>query len=358
MREDAINPFSPSEAFGDARAGRSANWDEIEEFCSTTYMPYRVRPLDRLAKPDAIMTASPLGRITVSRFAYGTGVYLNKFDPETGRILVLNTIKGALNHHCDAAPATTSSGESFVVDCSRTDYWLEADPAHLQFNLTVPHDVVADVAAKWFGFVPDDALWTRKVKFGGPQSRWIALMGYVSRSLAELAKMSPDAPLARHLEETVCLDLLQEWAGAAGVSLASGSRSAAPYYVRQAEELMTAEAREAPTIGQIARRVGVSARSLSEGFRRFRGITPREFLAAQRLERLRAELEAETAGRTVTEIAAGWGFANKGALAAAYRARFGELPSQTLMRGRHATPPRRQFASEPGQRLPKADRQT
>lgn len=312
----------------------SNDWDEVQEFCRTTYMPYRVRPLDRHSHPDSTMLSRSLGRVIVSRFSYGTGVYLDHFDPDAGNILVLNTLRGKLRHHCDQEPATTSAGESFVVDCSRTDYWLEGDPDHMQFNFTIPHYVMEETAEKWFGFVPDDALWSRRLKFGGPQSRWNSFLEYLSRTLASAPALQAQSTMDRHLEEIICLDLLQDWAAGAGVQLDKGARSAAPYYVRQAEEMMAAEAREAPTIGDIADRIGISARTLSGGFRRFRGITPREFLSARRLEGLRADLETAPPNRTVTCIATSWGFANMGALANKYRQRFGELPSQTISRRR------------------------
>ena len=149
----------------------SSDWDEVQEFCRSVYMPYRVQPLERLSIPDATMISAKAGRVTMTRFSYGTGVYLDQFDPDAGNILVLNTLNGSLNHHCDARPATTGVGESFVVDCSRTEYWLEGDAHHMQLNLTIPHQVMAATAEKWFGFVPDDALWTRRAKFGGPGSR-------------------------------------------------------------------------------------------------------------------------------------------------------------------------------------------
>lgn len=311
---------------------RSNDWDEIQEFCRTTYMPYRVRPLERHSTPDSTMIASKAGRITASRFSYGTGIRLDKFDPDAGNILVLNTLRGKLNHQFEQEPVSTSAGESFVVDCSRTDYWLEGDPDHMQFNFTIPHLAMEEVAKKWFDFVPDNALWTRRVKFGGPNSRWMYLLEYISRSLTADMPSSHNDTMGRHLEELICIDLLREWAQAAGIQLEHGARAAAPYYVRQAEEIMAAKARNAPTIGDVAMRVGVSARTLSEGFRQFRGITPREFLSARRLEGLRADLLAASPQLTVTQIAASWGYVNMGALAGTYRQRFGELPSQTLRR--------------------------
>ncbi|MEM1049007.1 MAG: helix-turn-helix domain-containing protein, partial [Pseudomonadota bacterium] len=139
---------------------------------------------------------------------------------------------------------------------------------------------------------------------------------------------------AAHLEETICLDLLRAWADGAGVSLETGARTAAPHYVRAAEEMMEAKARIAPTIGAVAADLGVSVRTLSEGFRRFRGITPRAFLRDRRLDGVRADLAAAPQGATVASVAADWGYVNFGALAAAYRRRFGEPPSWTLKRAR------------------------
>ncbi|MDZ7907672.1 MAG: helix-turn-helix transcriptional regulator [Gemmobacter sp.] len=311
---------------------RSDDWDEVEAFCQSVYMPYRVRPLDRLTRPDATMISARAGRLTMTRFSYGTGIHLDRFDPQAGKILVLNTLRGALQHQTDGGSVATGAGESFVVDCSRTDYWLQGDPDHMQLNLTIPHQAMAETAERWYGFVPDDALWTRRVGFGGPGSAWLSLLDYGARTLVAAGDGASDTAIARHIEEMLCVELLRQWAGAAGISLDKGARCAAPGYVRRAEEILEAEAREAPSIGDVARRVGVSARTLSGGFIRFRGLSPRAFLAARRLEGFHADLESLPDDVTVTAIASAWGFSNFGALAGRYRERFGVTPSQTRAR--------------------------
>lgn len=311
----------------------SDDWDEVQDFCSRVYMPYRVRPLGRLLKPDATLRRAKVGRIIVTRFSYGVPIHLDDFDPAAGNILVLNTIAGQLRHKSGpGTEAVTGAGESFVVDCSRTDYWLDADAAHMQLNLTIPHDVVAGVAHRWFGFVPDDRLWTRRLAFGGPGSRWQSLLAYMCQSIGAAGQVADDGPAARHLEELICLDLLQIWADGAGISLRDGARSAAPRYVREAEEIMARMAKDPPTIGEVAAMAGVSARTLSDGFQRFRGISPRDFMRDRRLEGLNRALAAARPGDSVTSVAADWGYVNFGAMAGAYRRHFGERPSQTLAR--------------------------
>ena len=169
MLENALVRDARGQLIRHGASTRSADWDEVEAFCQSVYMPYRARPLERLSRPDATMISAKAGRVTMTRFSYGTGIHLDRFDPEAGNILVLNTLGGALDHQTDGGSVATGAGESFVVDCSRTDYWLEGDADHMQLNLTVPHQRMAEMAERWFGFVPDDGLWTRRVKFGGPK---------------------------------------------------------------------------------------------------------------------------------------------------------------------------------------------
>ena len=66
------------------RLTHSRDWDEVQEFCRTTYMPYRVRPIERLSRPNSTMESANAGRVTASRFSYGTGIHLDKFDPDAG----------------------------------------------------------------------------------------------------------------------------------------------------------------------------------------------------------------------------------------------------------------------------------
>lgn len=358
MLDQALLTDSAGRPMVQAGQSSSQDWDEVQDFCRRVYMPYQVRPLGRLLRPDATMRSAKVGRITFTRFSYGVPIHLSDFDPGAGNILVLNTLRGALRHHCETgSPADTGPGESFVVDCSRAEYWLDGDADHMQLNLTIPHDVMAETAHRWFGFVPDDRLWTKRLAFGGRDSRWRALLSYVVQSIRADGSLEGDhgtgGAMGRRLEELICVDLLQIWAAGAGVSLKDGARAAAPRYVRDAEALMERRAQDPPTIGEVAAAVGVSARTLSAGFQRFRGVSPSAFLGERRLEGLRQALGRARPGDTVTSIASDWGYLNFGALAQTYRRRYGEPPSQTLHRALGGTPlpisdsPRRSRIAEP-----------
>ena len=316
---------------------QSADWDEVQEFCDKVYMPFKVQPLGNFLKPRATMYSTNVNRIMVTRFCYGVPIHLQDFDPAAGNILVLTTLRGSLQHSVDLHDsAVTVRGESFVADCSRTDYWLDGDEKHLQLNLTIPHSVMEETALRWFDFVPDDQLWTSKVKFGGSGSAWIGLLEYMVRSVAEAPERVKSGRVGAHLEEAICVELLRNWADRAGINLEGGARSAAPHYVRQAEQFIEEYANSVPTIAEIAKAAGISVRALSGAFRDFRGTTPSAYLREKRLVGVRRALLGASRTETVASIASEWGYVNFGVFAKSYRARFGELPSQTL--GRAGSP--------------------
>lgn len=101
--------------------------------------------------------------------------------------------------------------------------------------------------------------------------------------------------------------------------------------VSHAAELLRSNPERPWTVGHLASAVSLSVRSLQEGFRRSLDTTPMGYLQQVRLEMVHEELAAAEPGTlTVTEVAARWGFIHLGRFAAAYRARYAELPSDTL----------------------------
>lgn len=103
--------------------------------------------------------------------------------------------------------------------------------------------------------------------------------------------------------------------------------------VRAATGLIEAEPERPWRVAELAERAGTSARSLQEAFQRDLGISPLEQLRRTRMERARRDLvAADPAQASVTEIATRWGFFHLGRFSQAYRARYQELPSETLAR--------------------------
>jgi len=116
--------------------------------------------------------------------------------------------------------------------------------------------------------------------------------------------------------------------------LIRGSAAPGRRPVRQSLDYIERNLSEPLTMGSIAEHVGVSVRSIQQGFKDELGVTPMTYLRERRLERVREELTDAAAGDgvTVTAVAERWGFNHLGSFAVLYRKRWGESPSQTLHR--------------------------
>jgi AraC-like DNA-binding protein len=103
--------------------------------------------------------------------------------------------------------------------------------------------------------------------------------------------------------------------------------------VRRARALIDDHATEALTVADVAEALGVSVRALQEGFRRHLDTTPTAYLRDARLARAHTMLcEGGPGSTSVAEVATACGFGHLGRFASAYRARYGEPPSATLIR--------------------------
>lgn len=92
-------------------------------------------------------------------------------------------------------------------------------------------------------------------------------------------------------------------------------------------------------MSELAARAGVSLRTVERAFLRT-GITPLDHLRQVRLNRARTILAGPVKNVTVAHVAAAVGYTHLGRFAEEYRRHVGELPSQTLARGRSSGSPR------------------
>mgnify|MGYP000364265209 FL=1 len=311
----------------------SNDWDQVQHWCRQVYMPYDAAPMGAARRPDSVLDAIRIGHFTLSRFSYGIPVHLTGFSEEAGSGMVLTTLRGAIRHWSGGrAYSDTGVGEAFLVDNSRAPYWLDANPDHLQVNLTFRHDAMATLHEHWFGHPANEQMWARQFRFGGLQSSWICLLSYVCRCITEMPDAVATGSLGRHLEEAIGMHLLTLWRQQLTSPQPSRLHRLAPRHVLAAEQYIQEHRKHAPTLSELARSANVSVRTLSAAFREYRGCTPMEALREARLIGVRDELMVAPPGARVRDVACAWGYANLGLFAASYRRRFGESPSTTLGR--------------------------
>ncbi len=169
-----------------------------------------------------------------------------------------------------------------------------------------------------------------------------AALGDMRRLCGLLLQAPPGLDVLTTLEEELPAALLR-------LLKSNGERASAPEppvvharraaLVTRAREHIRTVLREAPSVAQLEEALGTSGRTLRRAFREHVGVSPKEYIHAQRLNGVRRALLLGQGN--VTEVAGGYGFWHMGQFAADYRRLFGELPSETL-RGRRR---RRQSSS-------------
>lgn len=100
------------------------------------------------------------------------------------------------------------------------------------------------------------------------------------------------------------------------------------------KDYIVANLQENIAIEDVASVSNVSLRKLYVLFKLYGQESPRDFIQSLKLERVRTDLQRARSSDNVTDIAMRYGFSHLGRFSAVYKARFGELPSQTLSRSR------------------------
>ena len=172
---------------------------------------------------------------------------------------------------------------------------------------------------------PDHALMSRLLK--------------LQKTAEQIAKTNPglfDFPeVVRNLEHQLIHVMVRCLAESAFTQMSAGaSRHGA--IISRFEEFLEANPDRPLYLTEICRAVGVSERILRTACAEHLGLGPIRYLYLRRMHLFRrALLRADLTTATVTRVATDHGFWELGRLSVAYRALFGETPSETLRRPAH-----------------------
>lgn len=310
---------------------RSRDLDETREAVARVYKPHFLSLLRRGDAIDAAHHHVPVGRVSFNYLRYGGTVEIDPGPLETF-FLVQMPIAGGCSVSCGRDRVESDTGMASVISPSlpfRQVWRGDCEKLMVQVRrgaLERHAEQLAGAALR--GPLEFEAALPLASPAGQSLRRFIAFM------CAELDQESSvlASPLAvAEIERLTMTALLLGQPHNQRRLLERALSPAEPYYVKRVEDYIRAHADEPLTIADLVAVSRVSARSLYAGFRRFRGIGPGAYLKRVRLDRVHRELMMPGAD-TVTAVAARWGFLHHGEFAAAYRRRFGELPSETRRR--------------------------
>lgn len=173
-----------------------------------------------------------------------------------------------------------------------------------------------------------------------PPHRHVALCQTIESMLSLGAGEEGGQPWGRHALRILGGQLLQLLSRCAGET--ARQPPSASTQRRLAQEMAARDMAADPfnsmmSVDDLCTRLHLTPRTLHNHFRGTVGISPADFLRSVRLNACRRRLRGTLAEQLhVQDVAAQWGFFHLGRFSQAYKALFGELPSQTLRASRQS----------------------
>ena len=210
-------------------------------------------------------------------------------------------------------------------------YHLRSEP-HLRLaSLSLPNDDFPLICKAVLGHELSSFAYLAR-----PAPELMSRLSLLHKTIGQLAHDVPDIldtpEVGRALEHQAILLLVRCLADSASARTGKGFHRH-NVIISKFEEFLASHPDRPLYITEICRVLGVSERTLRACCEEYLGMGPIRYLALRRMHLVRrALLRADVANATVTKIITDHGFWELGRFSSAYRALFGELPSQTLRR--------------------------
>jgi len=272
-----------------------------------------------------------LGNLTLSTSAYSGSVHGHADNVGKYWLSVTTAAGGRAAQGRDTATFAAGAG-NIVTPGMSLDVSLGEGFQGLLVG--IPASSIEHALAALHGRTVPPPRFTLAVDYAsGPSAEVARLLAFVVDEAKRGSGLVHTPAIAARLEEAIVLAILR---------LPNDSAPAArkePTFaldlVKRVEDYLAAHAAEPITLAEIAKVAHAGIRTVQALFQRHRGYAPMSFLRTRRLELARARLVSSDPG-TIAEIALDCGFTHLGRFSIAYRAKFGERPTETRLRRSHA----------------------
>lgn len=162
---------------------------------------------------------------------------------------------------------------------------------------------------------------------------WRTLLHHMIEQWTDTPMLMANSRMQRQYAMLMVEMLLGNYCNSYSDQIALYGNDISPWHVRRARDIIHETHEETISVTELAARVGVSVRSLQNGFRQFLGVTPIEYVRRHRLEKLHRALMDSGPDGSVTQLMLDCGIMNFGRYAHYYRQQYGCRPSDTLRAG-------------------------
>jgi AraC-like DNA-binding protein len=302
------------------------------------FLPHHWTVLDGQAGFELHHREINLGAMSINAVSYNRSMLIATPAFEDFLCVHFST-GGECSYHLDDYAA--SAGEGVVYVSSPQDRFEQRmSPSYKQITLKIQRSAIEQFVSLELGRRLIDPVTFSKApqKINGQSASALHLLEYFCREYSASQQGMEMAPLAKiYAERTMLATLLAALPNNYQEACRGEVPTIVPYYVKRVMSFIDEHLRDEICLDMLVEASGVSRRSVSEGFRRYCGMSPMAYLKQQRLLLARRELSrAAFNGRTVTDVVFSCGFNHLSKFSSDYARQFGEAPSVTRRVAREA----------------------
>ena len=315
----------------DPRGVRTADsLDEATSMVGAAICPHRLHVNAPPTKSVAFLSSLDLGACGLTNLKYGFDV-----DIDTGRIedtyLVKWTLAGQGRLWSGDRTAITSSRSIVITDpAEHTKIHMSAECRHLTVRVS-QRALLETLAAKQRRPARNALRFNLEIPMDSDFARaWCELVAHICHVSATAPAALANEGVRKQYSRTLMEILLSAAPHNHAESMEESANRVTAWHVGRARDYVHDHLAEGISITDIAARVGVTPRTLQNGFRKAFNLTPAEYIRRTRVEALHRALLAADASAGVTDLMMNVGIVNFGRYAQYYRQHIGVSPSTTL----------------------------
>ena len=304
--------------------------DEATSLVRAAICPHRLRVNEPPQKSMVFLSSLDLGACGLTNLKYGFDV-----DIDAGCIedtyLVKWTLAGEGQLWCGERSAITSPRSIVITEpTEHTKIRMTAQCQHL--TVRVSRRALLETLAAKLRRPPRKALqFNLEISMNSDFARaWCELVAHICHVSATAPAALANEGVRRQYSRTLMEIMLSAAPHSLTDSIEQPATGATAWHVGRARDYIHERLSEGISIVDIAARVGVTPRTLQNGFRKAFNLTPAEYIRRARVDALHRALLAADANAGVTKLMMNVGIVNFGRYAQYYRKQIGVSPSTTL----------------------------
>jgi AraC-like DNA-binding protein len=297
---------------------------------SDVYCPHDVKVLESNRGIDAMLEAHPGSRQQIVSLRYSAPVKIDAGRFEN-LLLFMTCVDGSATATQGRHSVHWQKGRTLPLSPNLPSQ-LMFDRRFWQNSIRLDKAFVEDFCSRLLNRPIDQPIRFELTPFSRPlELAW--QQAVKTMQVVQSPDLVPSSTALRRLEEFMAALILESHPHNYSELLRNEKTSADPRIVREAERLMKSAGPDI-SIGEIARELRISLRSLEFGFRDARNMTPTQVHRQFRLAAARQALLDPADTTTVTSVAVAFGFLHLARFSQYYQSMFNEAPSHTLRRSK------------------------